>query len=222
MGMLAPMPVEKVLFDTSDGVRLEGRLALPEQPSGAAVLCHPHPQYEGSMSSALIPLIQRALEASGWASLRFNFRGVRLSEGRYGKGIDEVKDVTAAMARASDAVPDRPLAVAGWSFGALVGLAAAVADARVRSYVGIAPPISVAPHMDLSPLPSPERLEGWDARVLGLCGTADDFCRPEDLRGWVKAVSPNGQSRVFPGADHFFSSAREELADEVAAFIAGG
>jgi alpha/beta superfamily hydrolase len=219
--MLAPMPVEKVHFDTSDGVRLEGRLSLPEQPSGGAILCHPHPQYEGSMSSALIPLMQRALEARGWASLRFNFRGVRLSEGRYGKGIDEVKDVTAALERMADAVPGVPLAVAGWSFGALVGLAAAVADTRVRTFVAVAPPVSVPPRMDLPPLPPPERLDGWGARVLAICGTADEFCRPEDLREWVKKVSPTGEAQVFPGQDHFFSSAREELAEAVASFVEG-
>jgi alpha/beta superfamily hydrolase len=220
--MLAAMPAEKVHFDTSDWVRLEGRLAVPEHPAGAAVLCHPHPQYEGSMSSALIPLIQRALEARGWASLRFNFRGVRLSEGRYGKGIDEVKDVAAALDRVSRVRDGLPLAVAGWSFGALVGLAAAVADERVRRYVAVSPPVSTAPRMDLTPLPPAERLEGWGARVLAICGSQDEFCRPEDLREWVKKVSPDGEVRVFPGADHFFSNAREELADAVAAFIAGG
>jgi hypothetical protein len=218
--MLAPMPAEKVLFDTSDGVRLEGRLSIPEQPSGGAVLAHPHPLFQGSMSSALMPLMQRALETTGWASLRFNFRGVRLSEGRYGKGIDEVKDVAAALERVAKAVPDAPLAVAGWSFGALVGLAAAVADPRVLIYVAVAPPVSTAPRMELTPLPPPERLENWGARVLALCGTHDEFCQPDDLQAWMKQVSPRGEVRVFPGADHFFSNARDELAAAVAEFIA--
>jgi alpha/beta superfamily hydrolase len=219
--MLAPMPAEKVLFDTSDGVRLEGRLSMPEQPSGGTVLCHPHPLFQGSMSSALIPLMQRALEAAGWVSLRFNFRGVRLSEGHYGKGIDEVKDVAAALERVSEAVPGLPLAVAGWSFGALVGLAAAVADARVTSYAAVAPPVSTAPRMELTPLPPQERLEKWRARALAVCGTNDEFCKPDDLRAWMKQVSPAGEVRVFPDADHFFSNAREELANLVATFIAG-
>src|SRR5438034_326876 len=88
----------------------------PGRPSrGAAVLCHPHPLYGGSMSSAINPAMQRALEAKRWSSLRFNFRGVRLSEGRYGGGVAEVKDVSAALDRVADAVPGASLAVAGWS-----------------------------------------------------------------------------------------------------------
>jgi len=215
------MVMEKVAFDTADGIRLEGRLAMPEQPSGGAVLCHAHPVYGGSMSNAPIPAMQRALEAAGWAGLRFNFRGVRLSEGIHGGGVAEVKDVAAALEHMARIVPGKPLAVAGWSFGSLVGLHAACADSRVESYVAVAPPVSTGPRMDLPTNPTPERLAVWRARVLAICGTRDDFCKPKDLEKWARHVSPKASVKILEGADHYFYGSLDELGEAVASFIAG-
>src|SRR5207253_1359965 len=133
------------------------RLAMPEQPSGAAILCHAHPVYGGSMSNAPIPAMQRALEAAGWASLRFNFRGVRLSEGIYGGGVHEVKDVAAALEHMAQLLPEKPAAAAGWSRGARAGRPPPCADTRVETYVAVPPPISTGPRMDLPTNPTPER-----------------------------------------------------------------
>src|SRR5881397_2599421 len=101
------MPAETIMFTSSDGLRLEGRLATPEaEPSGGAIICHPHPQYGGSMSSKLVPAIQRALVAAGWAALRFNFRGVGRSEGSFDGGGGEVFDALGALARVREAVEE--------------------------------------------------------------------------------------------------------------------
>jgi len=215
------MATEKVSFKSADGHRLEGRLSMPEQPVGAAVICHAHPLYGGSMSNAPITSIQRALQAVGWASLRFNFRGVRLSEGIYGGGVHEVKDVTGALEHVAHLWPGNPLAVTGWSFGSLVGLSAAAADARVESYVAVAPPVSTGPRMDLPELPPPERLEAWRARVLAVCGDHDQFCKPKDLERWAHDVSADAVVRVIEGTDHYFADALDELAKTVSGFISG-
>src|SRR5947208_14353865 len=214
------MTMEKVSFKSADGHRLEGRLVMPEQPVGGAVLCHAHPLYGGSLSNAPIPAMQRALEAAGWASLRFNFRGVRLSEGIYGGGVHEVKDVAAALEHMAQLLPEKPLAVAGWSFGSLVGLHAACADTRVETYVAVAPPISTGPRMDLPTNPTPERLAAWRARVLAICGTRDQFCKPQDLEKWAHEVSPAAELKTFDGADHYFYGVLDELGEAVAEFIA--
>ena len=214
------MAMEKVVFATADGHRLEGRLVVPEQPVGGAVLCHAHPVYGGSMSNAPIPAMQRALEKAGWASLRFNFRGVRLSEGIYAGGVGEVKDTRAALDHMASVVLGTPLAVAGWSFGSLVALHAAVADERVESYVAVAPPISTGPRMDLPTNPTPERLAGWRARVLAICGTRDQFCKPKDLERWARNLSPTAQVKIFEGADHYFYGVIDQLGEAVAEFIA--
>jgi len=214
------MPTDTIAFDTADGLRLEGRLALPGELRGGAILCHPHPLFGGSMSSAIIPAVQRALEAEGWASLRFNFRGVGRSEGIFGRGVAEVKDAAAALDRVAAAVGDLSLAVVGWSFGGLVGLAAAVADARVRTYVGIAPPVTERRNTALPPLPPRERLESWDGRALVLCGTRDQFCSVDDLRAWAEEISPGVTVRIYEGEDHFFSGDKRAMAEDVARFIA--
>jgi len=214
------MALEKIVFATPDGHRLEGRLVVPEQTLGGAVLCHAHPVYGGSMSNAPIPAMQRALEAAGWASLRFNFRGVRLSEGIYGGGVAEVKDVAAALEHMAQVVPGKPLAVAGWSFGSLVGLHAACGDARIESYVAVAPPVSTGPRMDLPTNPTSERLAAWRARVLAICGTNDQFCEPKDLERWAREVSPTAETKILEGADHYFYGVLEELGETVASFIA--
>lgn len=217
------MPTENVLFDTSDGLRLEGRLSAPEDARGAAVLCHPHPLYGGSMSSAIIPALQRSLDAKGWASVRFNFRGVGRSEGTFGRGTAEVKDVAAALDLIRQRVPagaDGRLAVAGWSFGALVGLAAATADEGVDSFVAIAPPVTVRHNTALPVLPPAERLSGWRARVLMVCGTEDEFCATGDLEPWAAEVKPEARIKIYPGEDHFFSKDKRAMTDDVAAFIA--
>ena len=168
------------------------------------------------MSSKLIPAMQRALVASGWAALRFNFRGVGRSEGSFEGGVGEVFDVLAALDRLREDMID-PLCVAGWSFGALVGLNAAAEDGSVPRYVGIAPPVRAAFEGTFE-LPPVGALDRWRAAALFVCGTRDPFCRPEDLRALAAQV-PSSEVRVVDGADHFFSEHLNELASTVVAFV---
>lgn len=204
------MPSETIKFTSSDGLGLEGRLSVPDgSVRGAVALCHPHPQYGGSMSSALIPALQRAFVAADWAALRFNFRGVGRSEGSYGGGVDEVADVLGATARVREVVAS-PIAVVGWSFGAIVGLNATAADGAVAVYAGIAPPArqAFAGHFELPQIAS---LERWSARALLVCGTEDPFCRPRDLEQLATQLPPPVEVKIIEGADHFFRDQIEEL-----------
>ena len=216
-------------FATSDGVRLEGRLLAPAEPRGAAVVCHPHPLLQGSMSSLLVPMIQRALAAAGWAALRFNFRGVGRSEGRFEEGRGEQRDVRAALDFLEARFPDKPLAAAGWSFGSLVSLAAGAGDSRVRVFVAVAPPVRVQdedaaldrygiPRIPIQPVP--ERLAGWDVRALAIIGDRDEFTTPDRVRAWAEETLPQRMAvEVFEDADHVFNGRQHELADRVAAFV---
>lgn len=217
----APLPSEAINFTSADGLRLEGRLAAPDDraPRGTAILCHPHPQYGGSMSSKLIPAMQRSLVAEGWTALRFNFRGVGRSEGSFGGGVDEVADVLGALDRVRLEGPG-PIAVVGWSFGSLVAMNAVARDGGVSSYVGIAPPVRAA-FRGTFELPAIAELDGWKARSLFVCGTEDPFCRPGDLQALAAQV-PSAEVRVIEGADHFFTDQVEALCSLVAGFVAGG
>lgn len=215
------MASETITFPSTDRLRLEGRIAAPDEdpPRGGVVLCHPHPQYGGSMSSKLIPSMQRALVAAGWAALRFNFRGVGRSEGRYGGGVDEVADVLGALARIREVIPS-PTALVGWSFGALVAMNAVVEDGNVESFVAVAPPVRAA-FTGIFELPTIANLDGWHARALFVCGTEDPFCRPADLKELASLV-PGAEVRIIDGADHFFPVHIDELCDTVVEFVTGG
>jgi alpha/beta superfamily hydrolase len=213
---------ETIAFSSTAGLRLEGRLAVPDgrAPSGGVVLCHPHSKYGGSMSSSMIPALQRAFVAAGWAALRFNFRGVGRSEGTFDGGTGEVADVHGALARVREEI-EEPVAVAGWSFGALVALNAVAAERRVESFTGIAPPAQRA-FAGRFALPTIASLDAWCARTLLVGGTADDFCLPEDLRRLGAQLPPPVEVRVVEGADHFFTDRMDELSEMVVGFVTGG
>ncbi len=214
------MALTTVRFASENGLRLEGRLAVPDPPAGGVVLCHPHPQFGGSMSSAMIPALQRGLNDAGLVALRFNFRGVGRSEGAYDGGRGELRDTLAAVELVRAEVPELPLSVVGWSFGAMIGLAAAVGAPGVGAFIAIAPPVSWSASGELPPAPPPEKVSAWDGRVLGICGTEDPFCRPHRLKAWIESISSDGEARVFDGEDHFFTVGRDELTKTVVEFLA--
>lgn len=216
---LPRVPQDTVSLTTEDDLRLEARLLLPPDPVGAVVICHPHPLMNGSMSSSLIPVIQRRCGAAGLAALRFNFRGVRRSEGRFEGGLGEQRDVRAALEALRGRFPALPLAVAGWSFGSLVGLAAS-AGTDVRRVALVAPPVSVDAPERLPDPPAPERLADWDASVLAICGTLDPYSRPTDVQVWgEKILGDRFRVEVIDGADHRFAGQESDMADLVATHI---
>ena len=171
------------------------------------------------MSSKLIPAMQRAFLAAGWAGLRFNFRGVGRSQGSFAGGVGEVSDVLGALDRLRQDVGG-PTAVVGWSFGSLVAVNAVAKQGRVDSFVGIAPPVRGAFERKFE-LPPVADLDGWKARALFVCGTADPFCRPADLEAFA-AQLPSAEVRVIDGADHFFSEQLDDLCAMVVGFVDAG
>src|SRR2546428_13951106 len=123
--------MERITFDTEDGLALEGELRFPDRPArGSAVICHPHPQEGGSKDHPLLWAIRNDLAGRRFSVLSFNFRGVMGSTGAYGGGVDEVADVRAAIGSAV-LVSGGRVFVCGWSFGAHVALREAVDDDRV-------------------------------------------------------------------------------------------
>lgn len=169
------------------------------------------------MSNALLPPLQRALFAAGWAALRFNFRGVGRSEGTFDAGRGEIDDVAAALAFVRGEVPGVPVAVAGWSFGAIMGLIASVRDGGIVAYAGIAPPVSAASKVELPALPAPESVGSM--RTLFLCGTQDPVSQPSDVRALASRYG--GSTVVFDGSGHFFDGRHTEVADAVVRFFDG-
>ena len=204
----APRPLpEDVSFESAYGITLEGILQLPEgPPSGAVVLCHPHPGLGGTMRTPLVVRLALGLVASGRAVLRFNFRGVGGSQGAMTGGELELLDVAAAVGYLRDRLRVARPALSGWSFGALMALAHAGTDAKLSAVAAIAPPLGLVP-------PPAPGLSAIHAPLLLVVGDRDPYC-PAD------ALDPlPGEHVVVTGANHFFWAKEDELIRTVVGFL---
>jgi alpha/beta superfamily hydrolase len=213
---IVPQPMKRVRFRTDDGISLEGEIRRPDGPALAtAVLCHPHPTQGGSKDHPLLWAIRNDLAPRGFAVLGFNFRGVMGSEGSFGGGVGELRDVAAALDRVRREA-DGPTLVAGWSFGAHVALRAAVDDKRIAALALIGLPLAES-GLALPPLPGREELGRLDRPVLLLAGQADPFCPLPDLRALGRKL-PKATIEVISGTDHFFWKREREAAQAVGEF----
>lgn len=193
-----------------DGVPLEGRLREPVGAvRGVAVLLHPHPAFGGTMDVWLLPTIAERLAADGWATLRINFRGVGGSGGSQTGGRSEHHDARGALTSLVQRWPGVPRAVAGWSFGAMIGLRLGTA---VDRWVGVAPPTR---RVDAVPLEGPLVPDVLPAHRTVVVGEHDQFFPPAT----VDVLTPHA-TVVVAGADHFLFDRDPEVAQHVAAALA--
>jgi alpha/beta superfamily hydrolase len=200
-----------VRLETADGVGLEAEWSAAAEPRATAVLCHPHPQYGGTMRSVVISALYGALPERGISCLRFNFRGVEGSDGESSAGRDEHLDVVAALDAAIDLSGSAvPTVLVGWSFGA--DMALTVVDARVAGWAAIAPPLRFRAATDYE-------AAGGDPRPkLLILAANDEFRSPSEIedatRGW-KAT----RVEIVPGASHFFIGRTERVVTVAGAFV---
>jgi len=134
------------LLGLSGEPSLEAQLSASAEAERAVVLCHPHPLYGGTMHSAVVVAIARLLADKGGervATLRFNYRGVGASEGRYGEGLGEVMDARAALRALAARAPRAKVTMCGYSFGTWVGLRAAAIEGNVERVALIAPAVRI-------------------------------------------------------------------------------
>ena len=117
--------------------QLEAIVREPREPVAAAVVCHPHPRGGGTMNNNVVYRLGKALVDGGVATLRFNFRGVGASTGSYADGLGEEDDARDALDFLRARHPRLPLWMAGFSFGARVGLSVGARDARVEKVLGV-------------------------------------------------------------------------------------
>jgi hypothetical protein len=166
------------------------------EPPMAAVVCHPHPLFGGTMHNKVVFQTAKTLQSLGLPVLRFNFRGAGLSEGEHDKGRGEREDVRAALDFLAAEFSGAPILLAGFSFGAWVGLHAGCADARVTELVGLGIPVN---NSDLS------YLRECAKPKLFLQGARDEFGSREKVEALFGSL-PEPKRLVFvPGADHFFA-----------------
>ena len=200
---------ETVHFRTG-GLQIEGRVAVPPTAKVAAVICHPHPQYGGDMNNNVVLAVATSLQRAGVATLRFNFRGVGASEGSYAGGRGEADDARGAVKFLGGCVGVTTVALAGYSFGALVALRAGHDHAHVSHLAAIAPPVSMFDVGFLSGCAKPK---------LFVLGDRDQYCPLATLERCVAdLVEPKSLHRM-SGADHFFGGREAQVAELVTAFL---
>lgn len=184
--------------------RLEALLEEPEcrEPRWAAVLCHPHPLYGGTMHNKVVYRMARGLRRAGAVVLRFNFRGVGSSEGEHARLAGEIEDARAALGWLRARYPELPFALAGFSFGARVitQLGCSLGGARFLMAAGFP-----AGQVSL------EFLETCDSPKIFLQSTHDEFGPRAELEPAYARFAEPKQLIWIEARDHFFAGALEEL-----------
>ena len=211
---LAAGAIRSLFLDGPAG-RLEALLnSGGENPTHAGMICHPHPQFGGTMHNKVVFHAMKALNSFGFPVLRFNFRGTGLSEGEHDFGRGEEDDVRAALDWL-DREFHLPLIFAGFSFGAAVGLRAACPDNRVKAVIGLGVPVS----------PVEERT--YDLDCLRFCakpklfvsGSRDQFGPRAKLEELVSSAAGPKKLVIIDSADHFFEGCLREMRETIETWI---
>ena len=203
------------LFLNGPAGRLE---AICEEPEGelreAALVCHPHPQYGGTMHNKVVHRIARGLRSAGAVVLRFNYRGVNLSDGEYAHGEGELEDAQVALRYLRERYPELPFTLAGFSFGSRIVLrlgCEAGSDAnRARRIIAVGFPAS---------LQDRSYLDGCAIPRIFIQSTHDQFGPLETWEPVVRSLPEPKRVVLVEAADHFFGGALERLEQEIAALV---
>lgn len=194
------------LFIPGPAGRLEALLEAPAraEPAEIALVCHPHPLHGGTLHNKVVHRLARALRSTGAATLRFNFRGVNLSQGQYDHGAGEIDDARAALAFLLQRFPSLPLTVAGFSFGSRV---AAHLHGGARRVI-------------LAGFPTTYRqssyLRACPVERIFIHSTNDEFGPKAELDALVASLWGPKRLIYIDAPDHFFSGALDPFERAVA------
>lgn len=205
----------EVMFAGPDG-RLEGRYHHSKETGAPlALVLHPHPLHGGTMNNRITYGMFQAFQRLGFSVMRFNFRGVGRSQGRYDGGIGEISDAAGALDWMQSVNPNSSgLWIAGYSFGAFVGMQLLMRRPEISGWISVAPP---ATHYDfgfLAPCPT---------GGLMIHGDADEMVAESGVRKLVdKLNTQKGVSidyRVYEGADHVMANYADRIGEDVEGYV---
>jgi alpha/beta superfamily hydrolase len=180
----------------------------------AAVVCHPHPLYGGTLHNKVVFHAMKALNSFGMPVLRFNFRGAGLSHGEHDHGLGEIDDVRTALDWL-DREFHLPIIFAGFSFGAAVGLRAACPDPRVEAIISLGTPVS--PIDDRSY--DYEFLKACTKPKLFVSGSRDQFASKGRIEALVAQLPEPKKLVIIEAADHFFEGRLREMREAVEGWV---
>jgi alpha/beta superfamily hydrolase len=180
----------------------------------AALVCHPHPLFGGTLHNKVVFHTMKALNSFGFPVLRFNFRGTGLSEGEHDQGVGEADDIRTALNWLENEF-HLPIVFAGFSFGAAVGLTVACEDPRVKALIGLGVPVA----------PVDER--NYDFSFLASCtkpklfvsGARDQFGPRPALEKLMESAAQPRKLVIIEAADHFFEGRLRELREAIEGWV---
>ena len=185
----------------SGQIQLEGYWQAGNGDKGV-VITHPHPLYGGTMHNPVVETIQSAYQQEGYATLRFNFRGVGGSRGNFDNGLGEQDDVRAAITYV-ESMNVGAVELAGYSFGAWVNAGVAAASAAsIASMMMVSPPVGFIEF---------ENVNALDCLKLVVTGGRDDIAPPNQSRDLLTAWNPEAQFEIIDGCDHFYLGYLDKL-----------
>jgi uncharacterized protein len=194
-------PMPEVIINGPEG-RLEGRYhPAKDRNAPLALLLHPHPQHGGTMNNKVVYAMYQVFARRGFASLRFNFRGVGRSQGVYARGEGELSDAASALDWLQNYNPDAPYCfIAGFSFGAWIGMQLLMRRPEITGFVSISPPANMYDFSFLAPCP---------ASGLIVQGTADDIVPEESVTQLIGKIAKQRDVVIdyqkIEGATHFYN-----------------
>jgi hypothetical protein len=193
--------------------RLESLLEEPEgqAPRTAAVVCHPHPLYGGTMHNKVVYRIARGLRRAGMVVLRFNFRGAGRSQGTHAHLTGEIEDARAALSWLRARYPDLPFALAGFSFGAqaIARLGCSLENPRFLLAAGFPAGLGDSEYLEACPVPK-----------VFIQSTHDQYGPRDAMEALFGRISGPKRLIWVESGDHFFSGGLQELEDRVRAAAA--
>src|SRR5579883_2579118 len=205
----------EVIFAGPEG-RLEGRYHHSDTPRAPiAVILHPHPQHGGTMNNKVVYNLYYVFVRKGFSVLRFNFRGVGRSQGEFDNGQGELSDAASALDWLQSVNPNAPACwVAGFSFGAWIGMQLLMRRPEIEGFISVAPPANMYDFSFLAPCPS---------SGLIIHGDKDAVVPQKDVTGLVEKLKTQKgiviEQKIVPGANHFFDGKIEPLMTSVSAYL---
>jgi alpha/beta superfamily hydrolase len=205
----------EVIINGPEG-RLEGRYFPAKVPnSPIALLLHPNPQQGGTMNNKVIYELYQMFVRRGFATLRFNFRGVGRSQGSYDRGEGELSDAASALDWLQSQNQDTPMCwVAGFSFGAWIGMQLLMRRPEITGFVSVSPPANMYDFSFLAPCP---------ASGLITHGDQDDIVPQESVTDLIAKVAKQKDViidfEVLKGATHFYNDHLEELEQKTTKYL---
>lgn len=196
-----------VIFNGPDG-RLEGRYHHAKRLNApVALLLHPHPQYGGTMNNKVVYTLYQTFVRRGFSTLRFNFRGVGRSQGRFDNGQGELSDAASALDWMQTHNPNTTACwIAGFSFGAWVGMQLMMRRPEIRGFISVAPPASLHDFSFLAPCPASGMILHGDKDEVIPQASVDKLAQKLQKQKNIKI-----DYRVIEGSDHFFQDHIDDL-----------